>query len=66
MSQKQLRPEILDAALKLQAQLAREPYSDVGITFSQHNGEIRRIDYSVTVKIQPTHAAATHVQHSHR
>lgn len=55
-----LRPEIEAAARWLQEQLDREPFSDVGVLISQHDGQIRRIDHSLTTKQKATAHGARH------
>ncbi len=58
MTGPELRPEILAAAQWMQEQLDREPFADAGILIAQHDGSIRRTDYTLTVKRKSTATAA--------
>lgn len=49
-----LRPEIEAAARWLQEQLDREPFADAGVLIAQHDGQIRRVDHTLTTKQKAT------------
>ncbi len=57
---RELRPEIMAAALWIQEQLDREPFADAGVSLSQHDGRITRIDHSLTTKTKATGTGARH------
>lgn len=55
-----LRPEIQEAAERLQNEIDQHPFSTVGCALTAHAGEIRRIDYSLTVKTMPADKRGGH------
>ena len=56
-----LSPEIAKPAKWVQEQMERESYADVGFIITIHDGEIRKTDYSITVKSKaPTKAGGPH------
>jgi len=61
-----LSHEIAQAAAWVQEQIERESYADVGFIITIHDGEIRKTDYSITVKTKaPTRAGGPHDTSNH-
>lgn len=71
MRRSMVLPEsIADAVEWMVEQIERHPYSEVGLLFSCHGGEIRRIDKTVSQKEKVTTAAqagkVSHEQSPHQ
>jgi len=50
--------EVKEAARWIEQQLAVSGYAEVGVKFVIHDGQIRRVDYCSTIKIQPHNTAS--------
>ncbi|MCF7914507.1 MAG: hypothetical protein K9L66_05015 [Spirochaetaceae bacterium] len=51
-------PGLAQAVEWAQEQIEKNPYSDVGFTATIHNGQIKRLTYTVTVKQLPEQGAS--------
>ena len=57
-----LSPEIAQAAAWVQEQINHKPFADVGFLVTVHDGQVRKTDYSLTVKTKvPSENGCGHV-----
>lgn len=62
----ELYSEIAEAAQWLQEQAETYPFSDIGVSLSLHEGNVRRIDRSLTTKQKATDNGGPHAKRDTR
>lgn len=54
----ELSPEVAEAAAWIQRQINENPFAEVAVNLSIHDGNVRRVDRTLTTKTKPTDSGA--------